>query len=59
MLFPGARDPAGKERADGNTKGSLRLDGRIGPITERLRTLYQNVVRGQVAKYKHWLTPVY
>jgi len=34
-------------------------DGRVGPITERLRTLYQAVVRGQVAKYKHWLTPVY
>jgi branched-chain amino acid aminotransferase len=34
-------------------------DGSIGPITERLRTLYQDVVRGRVPKYKHWLTPVY
>lgn len=33
--------------------------GSIGPITERLRRLYQDVVRGQVPKYKAWLTPVY
>ena len=34
-------------------------DGGIGPITGRLRMLYQNVVRGQMPKYRHWLTPVY
>jgi branched-chain amino acid aminotransferase len=34
-------------------------DGSIGPITERLRTHYQDAVRGRVPKYKHWLTPVY
>jgi branched-chain amino acid aminotransferase len=34
-------------------------DGRIGPITERLRVLYQDAVRGTIAKYRPWLTPVY
>jgi len=34
-------------------------DGRVGPLTRRLRELYQEVVRGRVAKYRHWLTPVY
>jgi branched-chain amino acid aminotransferase len=34
-------------------------DGEIGPVTRRLRELYQEVVRGRVAKYRHWLTPVY
>jgi branched-chain amino acid aminotransferase len=39
------------------------VDGRrIGdngfPITERLRKLYNNVVRGKVKRYSKWLTPV-
>jgi len=34
-------------------------DGSIGPVTQRIRTLYRDVVRGLVPKYKHWLTPVY
>jgi branched-chain amino acid aminotransferase len=34
-------------------------DGGIGPLTERLRRLYEDVVRGEVPKYKAWLTPVY
>ncbi len=34
-------------------------DGSIGPVTQRIRTLYREVVRGLVPKYKHWLTPVY
>jgi branched-chain amino acid aminotransferase len=34
-------------------------DGAIGPLTRRVRQFYQNVIRGRVAKYKHWLTPVY
>ncbi len=34
-------------------------DGRIGPITKRLRDLFFDVVSGRVPKYRHWLTPVY
>lgn len=34
-------------------------DGRIGPITKKLRDLYFDIVRGKVPKYKHWCTPVY
>lgn len=34
-------------------------DGQVGPVTQRLRRLYQEVVRGRVEKYRHWLTPVY
>jgi branched-chain amino acid aminotransferase len=34
-------------------------DGAIGPLTRRLRSLYQDVVRGKLPTYKHWLTPVY
>lgn len=33
--------------------------GSIGPITQRLRQLYFGIVRGKVAKYRHWCTPVY
>lgn len=33
--------------------------GTIGPITTQLRDLYFRVVRGQEARYMHWLTPVY
>jgi len=34
-------------------------DGNIGPITAKLQKLYFDVVKGKVAKYKHWCTPVY
>jgi branched-chain amino acid aminotransferase len=34
-------------------------DGRIGPVTRRLRELYFDIVRGKVPKYRHWCTPVY
>ncbi len=34
-------------------------DGRIGPIVEKIRGLYFDVVKGKVEKYKHWCTPVY
>lgn len=34
-------------------------DGNIGSVTEAIRHLYLEVVRGKVKKYKHWLTPVY
>jgi branched-chain amino acid aminotransferase len=33
--------------------------GKMGPITGRLYTLYQDILRGRVPKYLHWLTPVY
>ncbi len=34
-------------------------DGRLGPVTRRLRELYFDAVRGQNPKYRHWCTPVY
>jgi branched-chain amino acid aminotransferase len=34
-------------------------DGKMGPITGRLYQLYQNILRGKVAKYMRWLVPVY
>lgn len=33
--------------------------GRMGPVVSQLRELYFNVVRGRVAKYRHWCEPVY
>ena len=33
--------------------------GTIGPLTRKLRQLYQDVIRGRLPKYKHWLTPTY
>lgn len=33
-------------------------NGRVGPITDRLKRLYQDVVHGRLAAYQHWLTPV-
>jgi branched-chain amino acid aminotransferase len=33
--------------------------GKMGPLVSELRELYFNVVRGRVAKYRHWNTPVY
>ncbi|MBW7882933.1 MAG: branched-chain amino acid transaminase [Caldilineaceae bacterium] len=33
--------------------------GKIGPVTRSLRDLYFRVVRGQEAKYRQWLSPVY
>jgi branched-chain amino acid aminotransferase len=34
-------------------------DGTMGPVVQQMRDLYFNVVRGRVAKYRHWCTPVY
>jgi branched-chain amino acid aminotransferase len=31
--------------------------GQLGPVTEKLRTLFFDVVRGRVAKYRGWCTP--
>jgi branched-chain amino acid aminotransferase len=34
-------------------------EGRMGPITTKLRDLYFDVVRGRIQRYRHWCTPVY
>jgi branched-chain amino acid aminotransferase len=33
-------------------------DGKIGPITKKIQDLYFSAVRGEIAKYSSWLTPV-
>ncbi len=37
----------------------LVADGKMGPIAGRLYSMFQDVLRGRMAKYMHWLTPVY
>jgi branched-chain amino acid aminotransferase len=37
----------------------LIADGAIGPITQRLRDRYMNLVRGRDKKFKDWAVPVY
>jgi branched-chain amino acid aminotransferase len=39
---------------DGRTIGA----GRRGPVTERIQTLFFDVVNGRAEKYRHWLTLV-
>ena len=34
-------------------------DGKLGKITKQIQDLYYEVVRGKVAKYKHWCMPIY
>ena len=34
-------------------------DGKIGAVVKAIRDLYFDVVRGKVAKYKQWCTPVF
>ena len=34
-------------------------DGRVGDLSERLRTLFNDVVRGKVDSYLGWCSPVY
>jgi len=34
-------------------------DGKMGPITAKLKALYADVVHGKVVKYRHWNEPVY
>ncbi len=34
-------------------------DGGVGPISEKIKDLYESICRGEVPKYKKWLTPVY
>jgi branched-chain amino acid aminotransferase len=33
--------------------------GQMGEVTGTLRTLFDNVVRGRMPKYSHWVSPVY
>ena len=33
--------------------------GQMGPVTSRLRQLFNDVVRGRIDKYRHWTVPVY
>jgi branched-chain amino acid aminotransferase len=33
--------------------------GEMGPVTAKLRRLYDDVVRGRIARYRHWNEPVY
>jgi branched-chain amino acid aminotransferase len=34
-------------------------DGTVGPLTKQIQALYFDITKGNVAKYRHWLTPVY
>lgn len=34
-------------------------EGTMGPITTRMYNLFQDILCGRVAKYQHWLTPIY
>ncbi len=34
-------------------------EGRVGPVTQRLRELFSEVVHGNDERHSHWLTPVY
>ena len=33
--------------------------GKVGPVATELQQLYFDVVKGKVAKYKHWCMPIY
>ena len=37
----------------------LVADGKMGPISSKLYYLFQDILRGRVAKYMQWVTPVY
>ncbi|MBY0356628.1 MAG: branched-chain amino acid transaminase [Candidatus Obscuribacterales bacterium] len=37
----------------------LIADGKVGPISDKIRTLYTAICRGEHNKYHKWLTPVY
>lgn len=34
-------------------------DGDVGPISQKIKDMYESICRGEVPKYKKWLTPVY
>ncbi|TAM56565.1 branched-chain amino acid transaminase [bacterium] len=33
--------------------------GKIGPVTQRLMSVYENAVRGREPRYRSWITPTY
>jgi branched-chain amino acid aminotransferase len=33
-------------------------NGKMGPLTQKLQALYQQVVRGKLPQYQHWLMPI-
>jgi branched-chain amino acid aminotransferase len=33
--------------------------GKMGPVTDQLRKMFQEIVRGRFPKYRHWIEPVY
>lgn len=33
--------------------------GRVGPVSDKLRSIFNDVVRGRVAAYRRWCTPAY
>ncbi len=39
--------------------GRVIGDGKIGELTLKLQELYFGIVKGDVDKYSHWLTPIY
>lgn len=43
----------------GSVNGKKIFDGKIGPVTKSLGSLYLGIVRGELARYANWLTPVY
>ena len=45
--------------AVGSIDRRLVGDGRVGPITQRLRDLYESIVNGREPRYAHWLTRTY
>lgn len=34
-------------------------DGKLGPISKKVKDLYHSITHGEMDKYKHWLTPVH
>ena len=34
-------------------------EGAIGPVTAQLQKLYFDAIRGKIAKYRDWVSPVY
>lgn len=49
---------AAEVTAIGHLDGKPINKGKMGPVTEKLRTLFHQVVQGKVSKYKKWLTVV-
>ena len=45
----------GVSNVDGYTIG----DGNLGPLTERIESLFHQIVRGRDPHYRQWTTPVY